>query len=132
MAKIKSANTKQIKTWRTATPTSGKPTIGESNTIPDQTLSMATLIERYVNGQALSAFRPIYQYEGKQTFDNLEEFPDIDKMDKVQLMELQVGLNNAIPQLTEELNLRKKLVKEAQTEIDSQTEKAPPVEEEPS
>jgi len=102
-----------IKTWRTATPTIGESYNGESETIPDQALPMSVIIERYVQGNPLGSFQPIYQFKGEQSIDNLEEFPEIDKMDKMQRLEFSMALKEGVKEMKESLKLREKLLKEA-------------------
>lgn len=52
--------------------------IGPSETVPDQTLSLKEILNRFVNGREIPSFQAVYSEE---------EFPDFSRMDLTELAE---------------------------------------------
>jgi len=51
-----------------------------SQTVPDMTLSLQELVERYTRGQSVATFTPVYYGED-------EEFADVSRMDPIERIE---------------------------------------------
>ncbi len=51
-----------------------------SQTVPDMTLSLQELVERYTRGQSVATFTPVYYGEE-------EEFADVSRMDPIERIE---------------------------------------------
>lgn len=60
-----------------------------SMTVPDQTLSLKTLLERYTRGQSVATFKPVY-------LGDEEEFAQFDSMDRLEKID---HLNNLKQQI---------------------------------
>jgi hypothetical protein len=57
-----------------------KSSMEPSQTVPDMTLSLQELVERYTRGQSVATFTPVYYGED-------EEFADVSRMDPVERIE---------------------------------------------
>jgi hypothetical protein len=51
-----------------------------SQTVPDMTLSLSELVQRYTRGQSVATFTPVYHGEE-------EEFADVSRMDTIERIE---------------------------------------------
>jgi len=63
-----------------------------SKTVPGQTLSLKTLLERFTRGQGVETYTPIYDDSGTYP-DNLE------RMDKMEKLELARGIKSKIKEV---------------------------------
>ena len=57
-----------------------KSSMEPSQTVPDMTLSLQELVERYTRGQSVATFTPVYYGED-------EEFADVSRMDPIERIE---------------------------------------------
>jgi hypothetical protein len=57
-----------------------KSAMEPSQTVPDMTLSLQELVERYTRGQSVATFTPVYYGED-------EEFADVSRMDPIERIE---------------------------------------------
>ena len=57
-----------------------KSSMEPSQTVPDMTLSLQELVERYTRGQSVATFTPVYYGEE-------EEFADVSRMDPIERIE---------------------------------------------
>jgi hypothetical protein len=57
-----------------------KSSMEPSQTVPDMTLSLQELVERYTRGQSVATFTPVYYGED-------EEFADVSRMDPLERIE---------------------------------------------
>ncbi len=57
-----------------------KSTLTPSQTVPDMTLSLQELVQRYTRGQSVATFTPVYYGED-------EEFADVSRMDPLERLE---------------------------------------------
>jgi hypothetical protein len=57
-----------------------KSSMEPSQTVPDMTLSLKELVERYTRGQSVATFTPVYYGED-------EEFADVSRMDPIERIE---------------------------------------------
>ncbi len=57
-----------------------KPAMEPSQTVPDMTLSLQELVQRYTRGQSVATFTPVYYGED-------EEFADVSRMDPMERLE---------------------------------------------
>lgn len=75
---------KRVKTWLNATdfPVQGEKQFSPSKTVPDQTMSMRELLDRYARGLPLAgAKEPMYYGE--------EDLPDLNRLDLAEIQELK-------------------------------------------
>lgn len=78
-----------IKTMYNFDPSKGKEKGGGiSLTVPDQTLSLQTLLERFTRGQSVATLTPVFHGD--------QEFPDFDRMDAVDLEIYKKNLTNSL------------------------------------
>lgn len=64
--------------WKTLS-SKGEENTGEINTVPDETLTIRQLLERYVKGL------PVAQSERQPTYDEENDMPDISTMDLTEI-----------------------------------------------
>ncbi|AXL14943.1 hypothetical protein [Microviridae sp.] len=86
-----------------------------SKTVPDQTMSLKTLVERFTRGQHVATLQPMYQFpDGNVQKEDLA-FPDVEKLDKIERAELATDIATGIKQTQDALSNKKKarLKKEA-------------------
>jgi acyl-CoA reductase-like NAD-dependent aldehyde dehydrogenase len=57
-----------------------KSSMEPSQTVPDMTLSLQELVQRYTRGQSVATFTPVYYGED-------EEFADVSRMDPIERIE---------------------------------------------
>ena len=57
-----------------------KSSMEPSQTVPDMTLSLSELVQRYTRGQSVATFTPVYYGEE-------EEFADVSRMDPIERIE---------------------------------------------
>lgn len=76
----------RIKHCFNALPSRGEENNSPSLTVPSMTLGLRELIERYSSGGAVTMLKPVYT----------GNFPEIDKMDAIQKMELANELRTQI------------------------------------
>lgn len=80
-----------------------------SLTIPNQTMSIRTLLNRFTRGQSIATLTPIYQYDIAEEPDNLIalDLPDLDKLDKIERLQLAEELNDQIAYTRQNMRDRK-------------------------
>lgn len=81
---------------------------GQSNTIPDQTLSIPQIIDRYQRGLRLDI--PLQNAEYSNTYQEIPDFPKMDLIDKQHMLE---AYRERIGELEENLRTQVKEKKEA-------------------
>ena len=69
----------------------GEVFVGHSQTIPDMTLPLRTLLERYTRGQSVATFQPVYLGD--------EEFPDFERMTPQERVEYARNLTRSVETL---------------------------------
>lgn len=84
-----------------------EPGGGEDKTIPDQTMSMREILDRYAKGISIGgAKEPIFDEDGNESSGI-----NVKKLDLVDLQELQMENNRKIKSITNEIKNRKELRK---------------------
>lgn len=77
--------------------------VGESMTVPDQAMSLRTILERYTQGL------PLTNVHMREPLYSDEEFPDLDRMDLSEIQELRDQTKYDIQRLDSELKKRRKV-----------------------
>lgn len=76
----------------------GETTDQPSLTVPDMSLPLKTLLERYTRGGTVATLTPVYNGE--------EEYPELEKMDKIQKMEALKATKAEIDDIRSDLQKR--------------------------
>lgn len=77
-----------------------------SMTIPDQTMGITELLQRFTRGQSVATFEPIYEFEDDVPMEDMIDMPDISKLDVFDKMELGRQVQEAIKDTREKLVAR--------------------------
>lgn len=85
----------------------GEKNTEPSLTVPDQTLSMRQILERYYRGEAVSIYEPVYSDD--------EDVPDVEKMDKLEKLDLLRDVKEGISEIQDRMAAKK--AKEARDEV---------------
>lgn len=105
--KVKGTQSKLVN-WRNAVPTKGEVNNEPSLTVPDQTLSIRDLLNRYVRGQSVQVLQPEYDS------DQSEELPDTSNMSKMEKQELLMDVKLGIQKTKKILLDNQKTIKKQQ------------------
>nr|QJB19758.1 MAG: hypothetical protein [Microvirus sp.] len=82
----------KIKTWANASPDKGEVILGVSMTVPDQSISLKILIEKYVRGEPVTTFHAQYDTDN----EILAAVPGIERLDAVEKLEAAKAISGAI------------------------------------
>lgn len=107
---------KKIYSWRNPRPAKPHPEMGPSITVPDQTMSMRTILDRYRRGMPLEIRQkePLF-YNG--------EFPDLSKMDISEIHQLKKEAAAEVARMQKELQDKEEYKRmQKQKELEQQLE----------
>lgn len=98
-------------------PDKGRLNTQPSEAIPDQTMSMREIMERYAKGAPLTNVKtPVY-------FGEDEEYPDVKKMDLVEIQEMKERAQESIESIKKSLDYQAKQRNEAKEKTTLSPEK---------
>lgn len=89
---------------------SGEVNSGEIMTVPDQSLSIRSLLENYTRGLPLPQAKPVY-------FDENDIYPDVRSMDLVDIQEFGLNVINNFNDLRDE-QFRRSVTKKKEESTD--------------
>lgn len=107
---------KKVYSWRNPRPAKANPEFGASITVPDQTMSMRTILDRYRRGMPLEIRQkePLF-YNG--------EFPDLSKMDISEIHQLKKEAAAEVQRMQKELQDKEEYKRmQKQKELEQQLE----------
>ncbi|AXH76588.1 MAG: hypothetical protein [Microviridae sp.] len=101
-------------------PTEGEVNTMPSKTVPDQTMSIKEIMQRYGSGQALSQKVPVY--DGDEDY-----FPDLRTMDLAEIEQMKLKLADDIDHLKNRLERNEKSLKQLELTLPPEPIQTPPV-----
>jgi len=92
--------------WNSYAGATGEVYTGKSKAIPGMTLPLKTLVDRFVRGQNVTTFEPVYLGD--------EEFPDVERMDPMERLDLARDIRDGIDEVRRKSSFKKQAEKEAE------------------
>lgn len=101
----------------------GEKTIGPSLTVPDQSLSLRTIIERYSRGLPVNAPMAIPQTD-KEPDDFDDYIPNFKTLDHAEVHDLMLAARNEVQEIKQRLNKEAADARKAKADREGQLAKA--------